>query len=72
MVKPTKLQPVPRQVIGDQLLAALDDKSKVAIIASSDDLDLLISVLRFYPVRTKAVKQLQADLEMLRTAAFGK
>ena len=33
--------PTPREVISDQLLVALDDKSKVAILASESDLDLL-------------------------------
>ena len=63
---------VSRQVIANQLLAALDDKGKVAIVASAEDLELLISVLRYYPVRTAQVKRMQTDLQMLRDAAFPK
>ena len=40
---------VRREVIEGKLLAALDDESKVAILASEDDLRLLISALEYAP-----------------------
>ena len=45
-----KIVPTPRQVIGDQLLTALDDKSKVALIFDEKDLDLLLTVVSFLPL----------------------
>lgn len=41
---------VSRQIIENQLLTALDDKSKVAILASKEDLETLIAALLGYDI----------------------
>ena len=64
-----KVTAVPRQVIEGKLLAALDDKSKVAVILSEGDLHLLIVALDDC-VRTDKVLQMLKDLEKLREEAF--
>ena len=73
---------VPRQVIETHLLAALDDESKVAIIASQDDLNLLRAGLVALTWRSlsrpindaqfrKRCNEMIEDLDELATAAFG-
>ena len=57
-----------RQVIENQLLAALDDKSKVAILATEDDLVMLINALGF--VTGDKAWEFRADLQQLKSAAF--
>ena len=57
-----------RQVIENQLLAALDDKSKVAILATEEDLKLLITALR--PMWASAAREMCDDLCQLKDAAF--
>ena len=60
---------VGRDVIENQLLTTLrDDKSKVAILATRDDLQVLIRALRWGHTNQGFAK----DLEQLRDAAFGK
>ena len=63
----------PFEVIENQLLTALDDKSKVAILATQDDLDLLISALTYSPNKSNASRTKMLDgLKQLRDAAFKK
>ena len=63
------VESVNRTVIDGQLLAALDDKSKVAILATVDDLNLFIEALTPMWAHTKAQEML-ADLKQLKMAAF--
>ena len=66
---PCSVESVNRQVIENQLLAALDDKSKVAILATEDDLKLLIAALR--PMwANSAAREMCDDLCQLKDAAF--
>lgn len=60
--------PSNRQVIENKLLTAIDDDSKVAILASREDLDLLIEALSNW---TEKARLYSADLSQLRRAAFG-
>lgn len=63
--------PASREVIGDQLLVALDDKSKVAIICDQKDIELLMFALSScHGVRPECGKMWQ-DLKKLRDSAFG-
>lgn len=69
------IEEAPREIIGEQLLMALDDKSKVALVFSKEDLDELIDALHRAKFHTKAgVTKRQAtmleDLHDLRDAAF--
>ena len=57
-----------RTVMERKLLRALDDNSKVAILATKEDLDLLISALG--DSIQKDAQLYGADLEKLRDAAF--
>ena len=63
---------VKKEVIENQLLVALDDKSKVGILASEDDLSLLIVSLersqRYAPCNQK--RELLDGLIELMTSAF--
>lgn len=59
-----------RQVIENKLLAALDDESTVAILASEKDLDLLIAALEFF--RSADARRMAQDYKQLRAAAFKK
>ena len=65
---------VNRQVIENQLLTALDDKSRVAILATEDDLRMLINALKThsmcYPGWAKKNSEYVAGLEQLKAAAF--
>lgn len=60
---------VPREVIERAILAPLSEERVVAILAEVDDLDLLISALDF--AGGPRAKEFQADLQRLRTEAFG-
>lgn len=68
------VESVNRQVIENKLLTALDDKSKVAILATEDDLRMLINALKThsmcYPGWSKKNSEYVADLEQLKAAAF--
>lgn len=66
--QPIKVQHTSRVVIQDQLLAALDDKTKVAILATRQDVDLMIDALQDY--RGDGGSQLLKDLRYLRRCAF--
>ena len=74
MTMATAIVPVRREVIDNQFLGVLDDKSKVAIIASEDDLDLLLHALRscrpvsFWGTR---IAEMIDGLRDLRHSAFG-
>jgi hypothetical protein len=57
-----------RTVVERKLLTALDDNSKVAILATKKDLDLLISALG--DSIQKDAQRYAADLKKLRDAAF--
>jgi len=66
---------VSREVIEKKLLAALDDGAKVAIVASEEDLRLLIAALEDYICRRSscgdAARAMVADLRTLKREAFG-
>jgi len=57
-----------RTVLERKLLTALKDNSKVAILATEEDLDLLISALG--DSIQKDAQEYAADLKNLRAAAF--
>lgn len=62
--------PVRREVLNDQLLVALDDKSKVAIICDQNDIELLMFALtRCDGIRSESA-EMWRDLKKLRDAAF--
>lgn len=71
-----KSEYVKREIIDDQLLVAMDDKSKVAIVLDQEGLDLLISaVLQMQqPAGSEELKrklgELVADMKQLRRQAF--
>jgi bisphosphoglycerate-dependent phosphoglycerate mutase len=74
----SRIDYVKREVINDQLLAALDDKSKCAIVASEDDVRMLIRALSSYGKERKlseAENEKRAafiyDLTQLLAKAFG-
>lgn len=70
------LEYTPREVIENKLLAALDDESKVGIIASREDLGLLRRALCFgineTPSRSEQdeFRRMLFDLEQLGKSAF--
>lgn len=72
MSQPNHVERVSKTVIENQLLVALDDKSKVACLFAKEDLDVLISALtvaervRYEP----QAKEMRLSLEQLRKAAF--
>jgi len=61
---------VPRQVVENKLLAALDDadNNQVAIILKEEDLSILICALRKY--RTTEAQQMVEDFLQLKRLAF--
>jgi hypothetical protein len=65
-----KVEPVKREVIERQLLATLNDKSKVACVFDYDDLTLLINVLESSRLSDKQLDMLES-LKQLRGEAFG-
>lgn len=72
--KPIDVIKTSRRVIENQLLESLSDKSKVAILATEEDLDTLIAAL-FLSERDRMAMQsrwreLRIGLEQLRSAAF--
>jgi hypothetical protein len=60
-----------RKIIESQILASLDDESKVACIFNEDDLNLLIESLSWFDLDTQLHKSLLQDLRQLRKEAFG-
>lgn len=73
MSNPTIL-PSSRSIIENKLLTALNDDSCVAILATKDDLDVLIAALNYAmlgkPEQTRRARALAADYTALRQAAF--
>lgn len=65
---------VPRQIIENQLLVALDDKSKVAIIADQELLEFLISAAASLELLGKSDLEYRdrvvRDLHQLHDGAF--
>lgn len=66
--------PMKREVIGDQLLTALNDKSKVTILANKEDLQLLMMGLNNLTLidskLNKKRVQYAKDLKQLFDASF--
>lgn len=50
MKQPNTVVPTSRQVIEGKLLAALDDKTKVAILCDKEDLECMIAALYGYEI----------------------
>ena len=70
---------VKREVIDNQLLIALDDKSKVAVVLSEEDLNLLISAATLQMLQRpapgehhmkKRLGELLYDMTKLKSEAF--
>lgn len=72
---------VPRQVIDNQLLVALDDKSKVAVVLDEESLNLCIEGMRavmrkcefdreVFAGKIGKATELRNDMQDLRRAAF--
>lgn len=73
MNRPTKIQPVAREVIGNQLLSVLDDNARVAIMADEVDLEILISAMRRVPyegLHREKRRNLLDGLRQLQAAVF--
>lgn len=68
--KPNTVEHVGRSVIENQLLVALDDKTKVAILANEEDIDILIEALAMQT--NKKSREMLADLKQLKQEAFQK
>ena len=68
-----KEEMVPRSVMEDKLLVALDDSSKVAVVCNERMLDMMIAALATHPHTSDIPEQRQLafDLKKLRKAAFG-
>ena len=75
---PNKVVPVRKEVIEHRLLVALNDQSKVAILAEEKDLDLLIagmeSLVQSDELRSNEVpfRDMLDSLKQLRKEAFNK
>ena len=63
------IQEVPRKIIEERLLAELDDKTTVAILANEQDLDMLILVLEESNWSMRRSRYLN-DLKKLKSSAF--
>jgi hypothetical protein len=65
---------VGREVIANQLLISLEDKSKVALLITEKDLNLIIAALLLSETNRMAFnlayRAMRLDLEQLRDAAF--
>ncbi len=70
MSEPNKVELVNHAVIERQLLTHLSDKSKVAILATEEDLDHLISALICHEMRPNEPSDLRLGLEQLKREAF--
>lgn len=75
MSKDLKVQKSTKEIIGMQLLAALDDKSKVALVLDEEDLNLIIGCLskgmEFFEEHRKEIFELLVNLSKLKREAFG-
>jgi hypothetical protein len=71
-----KIEPTKREVIENQLLTSLCDKSKAAVLFTESDLDLMISALMLARTNRMAnmmrMDEFQKDLTELKNAAFPK
>lgn len=67
---PCKVIRTNREILENKLLVGLNDHSKVAILATRDDLDLFIRGMRALS-GDAAAEQFARDMEQLREAAFG-
>lgn len=65
---PCSVESTTRHVIENQLLAALDDKTKVAILANEMDLRIIITALEQYSGGPQ--RELATDMRQLLNAAF--
>lgn len=73
--EPNKVELVSHEVIENQLLNFLNDKSKVAILATEEDLDVLIAALALVSqfgitAHSSKAKELRAGLRQLHREAF--
>jgi hypothetical protein len=72
----TRIEHVSRSVIENKLLAALDDETgKVAILATENDLDLIVAAFTLASLDRMAppgLKEMLDDLKKLQKGAFGK
>jgi len=70
-----KVEHATRQVIEKQLLTSLEDKSKVALLLTESEVDILISALFLSESNRMAMpslyKAFRLDLEQLKREAFG-
>jgi hypothetical protein len=64
----SKTTRVPREIVNNQLLVALDDKDKVAVVIDEDDLQEVIDGLTNQPGRK--ARELRDDMVRLRDVAF--
>ena len=66
-----EIKEVPRELIEGKLLAALDDKTCVAILANEEDLNDFITAFRTSDIgSTLRGQTLLKDLKKLRASAF--
>ena len=66
-----EIKEVPRELIEGKLLAAMDDKNCVAILANEEDLNDFITAFRTSPIfSTVRGQTLLKDLKKLRASAF--
>lgn len=63
-----RIKPEKREVIQDQLLTELNDKDKVAILATKKDLDLFIEAMKC--LSSPESDRFLQDLQHLRAVAF--
>ena len=75
MSKPFSVEPVKREIIGQQLLTALEDKKNVALVLSEKDLTFLIRALLYSAQASGEFEkwriEMRDSLEQLREVSFG-
>lgn len=71
MGQPLKVERSPREVIASKLLTVLDETDNVAIVASEEDLAMLIAGLKNLPREWTRASEFAADLARLKEEAFG-
>lgn len=71
LTDPAKIVEVPRELIEDRLLAAMDDRDCAAILANKDDIALIIGAFESSPVGSTVKGQVMLqDLRKLLASAF--
>lgn len=74
MAEPNKVEHVQREVIERKLLTALTDQGTVAILASEQDLDVMIVALEYAMLgnaaQTRKARELARGIRQLRREAF--